>query len=405
MKICFIADARSPIARGWIDLFRGRHEIVVLSTFPVDSPWEGVRVINLEWMNWIFKPGEKNKIEKSRFVSGLRFLNDVILLPMKSRAMAKQVRKFIPGWKPDVVHALRIPVEGQVAALAGCHPLAISIWGNDFTLHARKSRLHWKLAARSVKSAGAIIADCEADLGRAREFGLTEAHLKAVFPGAGGIDFAADVPAGSESDVRSMFGIPEGVSVVLNPRGARPYVRNDIFLEAVRRVYKADPSVVFVGVGLKGWAPAEQFIKASGLQKTLILTSHIDRSALLSLMRIADVSVSPAEHDGTPNTLLEAMYSGSFPICGDLPSIREWISPGKNGYLVDPSDAQQVASSILDALANKTLRTTAAAINRELVSARADRSKTREQAEALYRTLASGYCAIEQGSGVGTAQG
>ena len=35
MRICFIADARSPIARAWIGYFAGReHEVHVLSTFP-----------------------------------------------------------------------------------------------------------------------------------------------------------------------------------------------------------------------------------------------------------------------------------------------------------------------------------------------------------------------------------
>ncbi|MBY0468255.1 MAG: hypothetical protein K2Q07_04685, partial [Burkholderiaceae bacterium] len=35
MRLCFIADARSPIARAWIGYFAGReHEVHVLSTFP-----------------------------------------------------------------------------------------------------------------------------------------------------------------------------------------------------------------------------------------------------------------------------------------------------------------------------------------------------------------------------------
>ena len=43
------------------------------------------------------------------------------------------------------------------------------------------------------------------------------------------------------------------------------------------------------------------------------------------------MTVSPSTHDGTPNTLLEGMACGSFPIVGDLESLREWIEPGLTG--------------------------------------------------------------------------
>jgi glycosyltransferase involved in cell wall biosynthesis len=209
-----------------------------------------------------------------------------------------------------------------------------------------------------------------------------------VLAGGGGIDLTDDLP--SRPDIRSQFAIPAGVPLVINPRGARPYVRTDTFLEAVRLVHETDPSIMFLGVGLQGWASAEQYVANHGLEKTLLLTSHLDRATLLGLMRTADISVSLAEHDGTPNTLLEAMYSGSFPICGDLPSIREWITSGKNGILVAPSDARQVAHSILDGIRNLSLRKEAVVMNRELIRTRADRDATREQAETLYRKLAAG---------------
>lgn len=41
------------------------------------------------------------------------------------------------------------------------------------------------------------------------------------------------------------------------------------------------------------------------------------------LFRLADVTVSLSEDDGTPNTLLEAVACGCFPIAGDIESVRE----------------------------------------------------------------------------------
>jgi glycosyltransferase involved in cell wall biosynthesis len=389
MRICFIADARSPIARGWIDLFRDRHDLVVLSSFPIDSPWEGVKVINLRWMNWLFKTGEKNKIEKSRGSRALRRVNDYFFVPLKTVALGRQIRRFVAEWKPDVVHALRIPVEGQAAALAGCDPLIVSVWGNDFTLHARKSFVHWRMAAMAVRHARAVIADCETDLVRAREFGLSPQQMTAVVPGGGGLDFEASVAGPSARELRASLGIPDAAPLVLNPRGARPYVRNDTFLQAVDIVRRAKPEVVFLGVGLRGWPPAESFIVENGLQKTLLLTGHLEHSTLLAWMKTSEISVSPSEHDGTPNSLIEAMAEGSFPICGDLPSIREWITDGKNGLLFNANQPKQLARQILEALARPSLRQEAVALNRELTRQKADRRLTRERAEALYGDVAA----------------
>jgi glycosyltransferase involved in cell wall biosynthesis len=68
------------------------------------------------------------------------------------------------------------------------------------------------------------------------------------------------------------------------------------------------------------------------------------------LFRRAAVAVSPSTHDGTPNTLLEAMACGCFPVAGDLESLREWINPDVNGLLVDPGDPHALADAILTAL-------------------------------------------------------
>jgi glycosyltransferase involved in cell wall biosynthesis len=57
------------------------------------------------------------------------------------------------------------------------------------------------------------------------------------------------------------------------------------------------------------------------------------------VFRGAQIVVSPSIHDGTPNSLLEAMACGCFPVAGDLESIREWITHGQNGLLFDANDA------------------------------------------------------------------
>ena len=79
------------------------------------------------------------------------------------------------------------------------------------------------------------------------------------------------------------------------------------------------------------------YAAALGISESVRFLPAQDRSGMADLFCAATLTVSPSTHDGTPNTLLEAMACGSFPIVGDLASLREWIEPGVNGLAVDPT--------------------------------------------------------------------
>ena len=118
------------------------------------------------------------------------------------------------------------------------------------------------------------------------------------------------------------------------------------------------------------------------------------------VFRRAQIVVSPSVHDGTPNTLLEGMACGCLPVAGDLESIREWIRPGKNGLLVDATDAQSLADAILEGLENKNLRQQAAGLNQKLILERAEYTHCMSAAERFYeRRVTSRMQALSGRSG------
>jgi glycosyltransferase involved in cell wall biosynthesis len=110
---------------------------------------------------------------------------------------------------------------------------------------------------------------------------------------------------------------------------------------------------------------------------------------MAELYRRSQVVASLTTHDGTPNTLLEALACGCFPVVGDLESLREWVTDGENGFLVDPSDPQAVAIAILSALSNPNLRKSAKAINHDLIQQRAEYGEVMRQARIFYQTVLS----------------
>jgi glycosyltransferase involved in cell wall biosynthesis len=108
---------------------------------------------------------------------------------------------------------------------------------------------------------------------------------------------------------------------------------------------------------------------------------------MATLFRRAQVSVSPSTHDGTPNTLLEAMACGCFPIAGDLESVREWLVRGETGLIVNPADNEGLAWAIIRALEDDGLRQSAAQRNVQVTRQRADYATCMQQAEDFYRTV------------------
>jgi glycosyltransferase involved in cell wall biosynthesis len=188
-----------------------------------------------------------------------------------------------------------------------------------------------------------------------------------------------------------VFYPPEGdqaaAPAVINPRGFRAYVRNDTFFRSIPLVAKRQPGVRFYCTGMANEPQAHRWLERLNSAGVVELLPALNPEQLGDLFRRCQVSASPSTHDGTPNTLLEAMACGCFPVAGDLESLREWITPGVNGLLVDPGDPQALAEAILLALEQPQLRRQAMETNTRLVSERAEYGRVMRAAEAFIQSL------------------
>jgi len=132
---------------------------------------------------------------------------------------------------------------------------------------------------------------------------------------------------------------------------------------------------------------AVETVARLGVESAVELLPARPHAQMAELFRAAQVVVSPSTHDGTPNTLLEAMACGSFPVAGDLDSIREWIQPGENGLLVDPGDPQALAAAILRGLNDAALRRQAAGKNAAIIAERAEYTRNMARVAGFYEKL------------------
>jgi glycosyltransferase involved in cell wall biosynthesis len=290
--------------------------------------------------------------------------------------------------QPDLVHGLRIPFEGMLASYTPAQvPLAVSVWGNDLTLHASGSALMGSLTRKTLRRANGLAADAHRDIRLGRAWGF-EGDATLVAPGSGGVNLAEIGAIRYNRREPLTDFLPAGVPLVVNPRGFRPgSVRNDVFFASIPLVQERYPGVVFVCPGMAGQPEALRAMEQYHLKKHLYLLPHLSQTQLWDLFVRATVMVSISQHDGTPNTLLEAMACGCFPVAGDIESIREWITPGVNGLLAEPTRPAAVADAIQAALENPILRKNAADINAKLIRERAEVGAVREQIRAFYDGL------------------
>lgn len=399
MRLLFVADGRSPIAINWIRYFVDHgHQVHLVSTFPCE-PGLGLASLNVlpVAFSGVKSSGQKGKAPRepkrrvfwSASLVGLRTSLRQWLGPLTLPKASNQLRTLINRIQPDLVHAMRVPFEGMLAATAmdtqnseDGPPLLVSVWGNDFTLHAPATPLMRYFTRRTMGRADALHTDCLRDLHLARIWGFPEGKPAVVLPGGGGVQ--PDIfhpPAEGER------GSSDDGPLVINPRGFRAYVRNDTFFEAIPEVLATHPEVRFACPDMAGESRAEQWIKRLGVQSAVSLLPKQTRTELAALFRKASITVSLSEHDGTPNTLLEAMASGCFPIAGDIESLREWISSGENGYLVPPDKPRALARAIVKALESPDLREQATRLNLQQVSERAIYSQVMGHADLFYLDL------------------
>jgi glycosyltransferase involved in cell wall biosynthesis len=256
----------------------------------------------------------------------------------------------------------------------------IWVWGNDFTVHARANPWMRRLTRRALQRADALHTDCQRDQRLAGEWGFARGKPALVLPGNGGIHLDVFYPAGHP------YGeAPE--CTIINPRGFRPYVCNEAFFRAIPSVLTRFPQARFICPTMAGEAQAERWVAELGIGASVSLLPRQTRPQLADLFRQAQVVVSPTTHDGTPNTLLEAMACGCFPVAGDIESLREWITPGVNGLLTEPNDPHALAGAIAQALENLVLRASAAVYNQRLVAERAEYEQGMRRAEKFYQEL------------------
>lgn len=86
------------------------------------------------------------------------------------------------------------------------------------------------------------------------------------------------------------------------------------------------------------------------------LVGNIANDQLPDYLHRATLYVQPSRYEGHPKTIFEAMACGLPVVVGDAPGIRQFITHGETGWLVDPEDPAAIRAGLLHLLENEELR-------------------------------------------------
>lgn len=394
MRILFIADGRSPTALNWLRYWvETGFNVHLISSFPCDPP---AGLVSFHVLPVAFGSMAGSQVSSSvgtpRRFGMIRHLRSWLRLlryylgPLSLAFYQARYRALVAEIQPDLVHALRIPFEGMLAAATSVEiPLVVSIWGNDLTLHARGSCFMRRLTRITLNRSDGLMTDTQRDVHLSHEWGFKVGKPTLIVPGSGGIRLN-EIEKGPRSET-----LPEELPdnpIIVNSRGQRPgSIRQDIFFQAIPLVIAQIPQAVFVCPSLQGDIESERWVDALGIRSKTKLWPHLSQAQLWMLFQKSLVFVSPSVHDGTPNSLLEAMACGCFPVVGNTESMKEWLETGVNGLLVDATDAYSLAEAIVQGINQPALRKEAAKINARLIAERAAYVPNMARAEGFYKSV------------------
>jgi glycosyltransferase involved in cell wall biosynthesis len=141
----------------------------------------------------------------------------------------------------------------------------------------------------------------------------------------------------------------------------------DIFMRAAKRIYEQHPNVLFVVVGSDRicYGGDEKHIKHKTFREHVLsqdrydlskflFTGLVPASTLVDILSLSDLHVYLTVPFVLSWSLMNALACGCTVLASDTPPVREMISDGENGLLVDFYDVEGFAAKAVEVLKDPT---------------------------------------------------
>jgi glycosyltransferase involved in cell wall biosynthesis len=152
--------------------------------------------------------------------------------------------------------------------------------------------------------------------------------------------------------VRSKLGADSGDRLLLAVARQEYQKGLDVLLRALPDVQAEFPRARLMVAGREGNQTAALYELAAELRLGAGVTFLGARSDVADLLCAADLFVLPTRREGFPGAVLEAMALEAPIVATSIPTVSEAVVQGEHALLVRPDDAENLARTIVTALAS-----------------------------------------------------
>lgn len=163
-----------------------------------------------------------------------------------------------------------------------------------------------------------------------------------------------------KDELRNKYGFKNDDTVILSLGSIKRIKGSDILLDAFlmlgkKYVGENNLKLLYIGDGVMK-NKLEKKAKNTGFDRYTKFLGNVSYPIVPEMYKLADIYVIPSLFEGTPKSLLEAMFNG-LPVIGtDTNGIADKIVDGKNGYLFDLKNIKSLSKKLQRLVEDKKLR-------------------------------------------------
>jgi glycosyltransferase involved in cell wall biosynthesis len=292
----------------------------------------------------------------------------------------EELEKIIKEIEPDVVHSFEMqscsyPILKTMNKFSKLRWI-YSCWGSD--LYFYKNFQDHKYKIRNVlKRVNYLHTDCQRDFVLAQKLDFSGEHV-GVIPGGTGYKLE------ELESYRSPF-IERKIILV---KGYEHYLGRGLnIVKALHAIHKQIQNYEVVVFGAH--SKVIDYIQHNKLDFKVFERHELSHQELMGLMGKALIYIGNSTSDGMPNTLLEAIVMGAFPIQSNPGgSSGEIINHGENGLLIEnPENINEIKGLIIQVITNRILIQKAAKINIGIAKKRLEYEANKIKVIGMYENI------------------
>lgn len=328
------------------------------------------------------------KKRKLPYIKGEHFLRRKLpafynsLQPFLEVTANEKLLQILQEIKPDVVHSFEMqscsyPILDTMQKFLNIKWI-YSCWGSDLFYYQNQPQ-HLSKIRTVLNRIQYLHTDCERDFVIAKQLGFNGKHL-GVIPGGGGFHLDKFLPL--------MQSIYERKIILI--KGYQHHVgRGLVVVKAMQNIQTEIQKLGFEVVVFGAHKEVKDFVITNQLPYIVHDRHGLAHQELLQLMGKSALYIGNSISDGMPNTLLESIIMGAFPIQSNPGNVSaEIITHAKNGFLIEnPNDEMAIAELILKVLKQPELLQEGFEINQKITKERLAYQVNQQKIVALYQQI------------------